>query len=66
LPPRQREVFTLRTEADLSLKEIARLLQISLPGVKKNLYTAIRCIRKHLHERGDWLLLLILCLLKIF
>ncbi len=66
LPPRQKEVFTLRTSADLSLKEIASLLQISLPAVKKNLYTAIRCIRKHLHERGGWLISLILCLLKIF
>ena len=66
LPPRQREVFTLRTEADLSLKEIARLLKISLPAVKKNLYTASRCIRKHLHERGSWLLPLIFCACTFF
>jgi len=66
LPPRQKEVFTLRTEADLSLKEIARLLKISLPAVKKNLYTAIRCIRKHLHERGGWLISLIFCTCRFF
>jgi RNA polymerase sigma-70 factor (ECF subfamily) len=66
LPPRQKEVFKLRTEAELSLKEIARTLQISLPAVKKNLYTAIRCIRTHVHKRGGWLISLLLCLLKIF
>jgi RNA polymerase sigma-70 factor (ECF subfamily) len=66
LPPRQKEVFILRTEADLSLKEIARTLQISLPAVKKSLYTAIRGIRTHLHKRGGWLISLALCLLKIF
>ena len=66
LPPRQKEVFTLRTEEDLSLKEIARTLKISLPGVKKNLYAAIRCIRAHLRERGGWLISLFLCLLAFF
>ncbi|SEO59214.1 RNA polymerase sigma factor [Niastella yeongjuensis] len=65
LPPRQKEVFNLRTSADLSLKEIACLLKISLPAVKKNLYTAIRSIRKHLHEQGGWLLAFICCLIKI-
>jgi RNA polymerase sigma-70 factor (ECF subfamily) len=66
LPPRQKEVFNLRTEADLSLKEIASLLHISLPAVKKNLYTAIRCIRKHLQERGGWLICLILYACRSF
>jgi len=65
LPPRQKEVFTLRTEEDLSLKEIAHALKISLPGVKKNLYAALRCIRKYLRERGGWLISLILSLLAI-
>jgi RNA polymerase sigma-70 factor (ECF subfamily) len=66
LSPRQKEVFMLRTEEDLSLKEIARVLKISLPAVKKNLYAAIRLIRTHLRERGGWLLPLILCLTGIF
>lgn len=66
LPPRQKEVFMLRTEEELPLKEIARTLQISLPAVKKNLYTAIRCIRTHLHKRGGWLITFLLCLLEIF
>lgn len=66
LSPRQKEVFMLRTEEELSLKEIARVLKISLPAVKKNLYAAIRLIRTHLRERGGWLLPLILCLTGIF
>ena len=63
LTPRQKEVFTLRTGEDLSLKEIAVTLKISLPAVKKNLYAAIHFIRAHLRERGGWLIPLILYVL---
>lgn len=66
LSPRQKEVFMLRTEEELALKEKARVLKISLPAVKKNLYAAIRCIRTHLYERGGWLISLILCMIGIF
>ena len=63
LTPRQKEVFTLRTEEDLSLKEIAVTLKISLPAVKKNLYAAIHFMRAHLRERRGWLISLILYVL---
>lgn len=63
LSPRQKEVFELRTREELSLKEIALKLGITLPAVKKSLYAAIRFMRARLSERGGWLVSLILYIL---
>jgi RNA polymerase sigma-70 factor (ECF subfamily) len=60
LSPRQREIFELRTEEDLSLKEIAVKLGITLSAVKKSLYAAIRFVRGRLRDRGGWPISLIL------
>jgi RNA polymerase sigma-70 factor (ECF subfamily) len=60
LPPRQRQIFHLRHTADLSLAEVADTLQISIHGVKKQLYEATRFVRDYLQRHGDWTLLLLL------
>lgn len=57
LPPRQRQVFDLRMSEDLSLDEIAALLQITTHAVKKNLYTAIRTVKEQLTKNPDWFVL---------
>ena len=56
LPPRQRQIFDLRTREDMSLGEIADLLGISLHAVKKQLYEAIRFVREWLRKHAGWLI----------
>lgn len=60
LPPRQRQIFELRTGEDLSLNEIAVHLGISLAAVKKQLYAAIDFIKDHLRRHAGWLTGLVL------
>ena len=48
LAPRQRSVFVLRHYHDLSLKEIARILGLSVGSVKSQLFRAIRRLQKEL------------------
>jgi len=55
LPPRQRQIFELRTREDLSLNEIAVYLGISLAAVKKQLYAAINFIKTYLRRHAGWL-----------
>lgn len=55
LPARQKQIFNLRHDNDLSLNEIADKLQISIHGVKKQLYEATRFIKEYLLKHGDWL-----------
>lgn len=55
LPARQKQIFNLRHDNDLSLDEIAGELQISIHGVKKQLYEATRFIKAYLQKHGDWL-----------
>jgi RNA polymerase sigma-70 factor (ECF subfamily) len=62
LPPRQRQIFELRTEEDLSLNEIATLLGIGLPAVKKQLYAAINFVKAWLRRHAGWLVGLIMLL----
>ena len=58
LPPRQKQIFTLRHTNDLSLDEIARELNISIHAVKKQLYEAIRFVKGYLRQHGDWIVFL--------
>src|ERR1700743_512806 len=50
LPPRQKQIFNLRHTDNLSLREIAATLQISLQAVKKQLYQATRFVKEYLHK----------------
>lgn len=50
LPPEQREVFLLRTEGDLSFKEIARLQEISINTALARMQYAVRKLRSELKE----------------
>lgn len=48
LPPRQRETFILSRRHYLSHREIAEKLNISERGVERNLYLALKFLRRHL------------------
>lgn len=48
LPPRQREVFLLNRVHDLSYKEIAERLDISVKTVERHMAEALKFLRKHL------------------
>jgi RNA polymerase sigma factor (sigma-70 family) len=50
LPPRQREVFDLRMNHELSHAEIAALLGITEEGSRANHYQALRRLRAHFPE----------------
>lgn len=54
LPPKRRQIFLLRTQQELSLDEIAQLLSISKPVVKKQLYAAVAFVRAYLKQHGEW------------
>lgn len=56
LPPRQKQIFELRHDHDLSLDEIAGKLNISIHAVKKQLYEAIHFVKEYLKKHGDWLI----------
>jgi len=52
LTPKQRMVFVLRDLQDLSIKEVAKILGISMNAVKSNLSLARQMIRKKLEITG--------------
>lgn len=58
LSARQKQIFNLRHTEDLSLSEIAGELQISIHGVKKQLYEANHFVKEYLHKHGDWIVFL--------
>jgi RNA polymerase sigma-70 factor (ECF subfamily) len=64
LPPRQRQIFELRTQQDLKLEEIAVHLGISLAAVKKQLYAAIDKVRAYLRRHAGLVLGLIISLVR--
>jgi RNA polymerase sigma-70 factor (ECF subfamily) len=53
LPQRERDVFVLRHDHDLPLKEIAETLGISLGTVKSTLFSAVRRLRDQLSDLRD-------------
>lgn len=59
MPERRRRIFLLRTAADLSLDEISEEMAISKDVVKKQLYTAINTIKKHLNEKSGTIFFLL-------
>lgn len=50
LPPEQREVFLLRTEADMPFKEIARLQGVSINTALARMQYAVRKLRSELRD----------------
>jgi RNA polymerase sigma-70 factor (ECF subfamily) len=46
LSPRQKQVFVLRHYEDLSLREIADLLNLRIGSIKAHLFSATRKLRK--------------------
>ena len=66
LTPRQREIFEMSREAQLSHKEIADKLGISINTVKEHIYTSLKLIRTYLikYSGSEYvdLLLLLICL----
>jgi RNA polymerase sigma-70 factor (ECF subfamily) len=62
LPPGRRKVLKMSMDDGLSLDEIARELNISRSGVKKQLYAATAFVRQYLLDHGELSLLLIVFL----
>lgn len=62
LTPRQREVFELSREAQLSHKEIAENLGISVNTVQEHISTSLKIVRAYLvkHSGGEYIDLLLL------
>ncbi|MBC6608803.1 sigma-70 family RNA polymerase sigma factor [Hymenobacter sp. BT188] len=54
LPPKRKQIFLLSTQHELSLAEIAQLLSISKPVVKKQLYSATAFVKTYLKQHGNW------------
>lgn len=52
LPPEQREVFLMRTEADLPFKEIARIQGVSINTALARMQYAVRKLRYDLRDYG--------------
>ncbi len=53
LPPDQREIFLLRTEADMPFKEIAKMLNISINTALARMQYALRKLRVELQGEYD-------------
>lgn len=60
LPEKRKLIFLLSTEENLSLTEIAELLQISKSRVKQQLYSGTAFIKDYLRKNAEWLLFLLL------
>jgi len=52
MPERRREIFELRTVQELSLEEIATLLDISVSGVHQNLRKAVSFMKEYFARHG--------------
>ncbi|HEX9641923.1 MAG TPA: sigma-70 family RNA polymerase sigma factor, partial [Candidatus Krumholzibacteria bacterium] len=52
LPERQRSVFVLRHQEEMSLVEIAKVLDMRLGTVKSSLHRAVRQLRAQLGRAG--------------
>jgi RNA polymerase sigma-70 factor (ECF subfamily) len=53
LPEKRRQIVELRTKDELSLDEIAAKLSISKSTVKKQLYSGMDFVRKHMLAHGE-------------
>lgn len=66
LTPRQREIFRMSRDAEMSHKEIANRLGISVNTVQEHISASLKVIREHLKKRSSGayveLLLLLICI----
>ena len=65
LTPRQREIFAMSREQQLSHKEIAEALGISIHTVQESVSNSLRVLRSYLEKNkvtGADLILLLICL----
>lgn len=60
LPERRRKIFDLCIERDMSLSEIASVMQLSVSVVKKQLYLATSYVRKCIKEKPLSVIFLVL------
>lgn len=60
MPERRQKIFRMNAVEELSAREIAERLNMSLPAVKKQLYEAQHYLREYLKEHGDVLIALML------
>ncbi|WP_236977335.1 RNA polymerase sigma factor [Membranihabitans maritimus] len=56
LTPQRKRIFKMRTQMNMELDEIAGALKISKSGVKKQLYEAIRFVKKQMKNEHDIIL----------
>ncbi|ULB35040.1 MULTISPECIES: RNA polymerase sigma-70 factor [Proteiniphilum] len=63
LPPSRKRIFILRRKEDLSTRQIAKVMKISVSTVETQLSLATKFIRKEFEKNYDKLFLLGLCLL---
>ncbi len=63
LPPSRKKIFILSRKNDLSTKQIAEIMQISVSTVETQLWLAVKFIRKHFEKNYHRLFLLGLILL---
>lgn len=59
LPEQKRKVFLLRTQEGLKLDEIAAVMGIAVPTVKKHLYSAMEFVKGYLRRHAEDILLLL-------
>lgn len=60
LSQRRREIFLMNARDELTAREIAVLLNISLPAVKKQLHEARHFIKDYLRKHAGWILFFII------
>ena len=60
MPGRRAHIFMLNAMHDLTAREIAEQLNLSVPVVKKQLYEAQQFLRQYLREHGDVLMAVLL------
>lgn len=54
LTPQRKRIFLMRTQKDMSIAEIAKVLNISNSAVKKQLYESIRMVKNQLNKKHNW------------
>ena len=55
MPERRQQIFMMNAQEELTAREIAERLNLSLAVVKKQLYEAKQYLRKYLEKHGDML-----------
>jgi len=59
LSPRKKQIFLMNARDELTAREIAGRMGISMPAVKKQLHEANHFIKDYLRKNAGWLLFLI-------